>query len=205
MSQSTTDEWKAKRMGWATASRISDIVAKGAGASRNNYRAQLVAERLTGVVLDGYKNGAMEWGIETEAEAANAYAFYSGISVEPVGFLVHPTIDMSGATPDRLVGLDGLLEIKCPNTATHIETLLGARIPTKYELQMQWQMACAGRAWCDFASYDPRLPEEMRLHVRRVPRDEIKICEIAKEVRAFLSEVDATVAELTKLYRQEAS
>lgn len=174
------------------------------GASRANYRAQLVAERLTGIVAESYTNAAMEWGKTTEAEARNAYAFYSGHRVEETGFVVHPEIPMSGASPDALVNSDGLLELKCPNTASHIETLLGGSIPGKYELQMLWQMACTGRAWCDFGSYDQRMPEEMRLFVRRLHRDDERIAELTKAVREFLVEIDATVAELTKLYREAA-
>ena len=208
MIEQGSPEWHAMRCGKVTASKISDMMAKtksGWGAGRANCRAQLVAERLTGIVAESYTNSAMEWGKTTEAEARNAYAFYSGNSVDPIDFAIHPSIPMSGASPDGLVGTDGLLELKCPNTATHIDTLLGGSIPGKYELQMLWQMACTGRSWCDFGSYDPRMPEEMRLFVRRLHRDDERIAELTKEVRAFLSEVDATVAELTKLYRQEAA
>jgi putative phage-type endonuclease len=187
-------EWHQQRLGKVTASRISDVVARtktGWGASRANYAAQLIAERLTGAVADSYTNGAMQWGQEKEAEAADAYAFYRNANLLAVGFVDHPEIAMSGASPDRLIGDDGLIEIKCPNTATHIETLLGAHIPTKYMLQMQWQMDCTGRAWCDFVSYDPRMPEHMRLHVERVERDDNQLADLRKLVREFLSEIDA--------------
>lgn len=202
-------EWHQLRAGKATASRIADILRKGrngsVSASRERYLGELVAERLTGVVQQGFKSADMEWGNATEEDARNAYAFFHSATLHPVAFVDHPTLAMSGASPDRLVGDDGLLEIKCPATHTHIATLRGEKIDADYQTQMQWQMACTGRAWCDFASYDPRMPQEMRLHVRRVSRDEIRIAELSKEVRAFLSEVDATVAELTKLYRQEAA
>lgn len=199
-------EWMAQRCGKVTASRIADMLSKtktGWGASRTNYRAQLVAERLTGIVADSYTSPAMEWGTATEADARAAYSFYHGVDVEQVGFVTHPEIDMSGASPDGLVGSDGLVEIKCPNTATHIETLLGGAVPGKYRLQMLWQMACTGRQWCDFVSYDPRMPEDMRLFVRRIARDGETVKEIHAEVLAFLREVDDTVAQLTALYRTQ--
>lgn len=210
MSPSTIEqgspEWHALRCGKVTASKIADMLSKtktGWGAGRTNYRAQLVAERLTGLVADSYTNAAMEWGTEKEAEARAAYAFYQGVDVELVGFVTHPQIDMSGASPDGLVASDGLVEIKCPNTATHIETLLGGSVPGKYRLQMMWQMACTGRTWADFASYDPRMPEDMRLFVRRVHRCDQTIAELETEVRVFLQEIDETVALLTKQYRTQ--
>ncbi len=208
MVEQGSPEWHAMRCGKVTASRIADMMAKtktGWGASRANYQAQLIAERLTGLVADGYTNAAMEWGKEKEAEARAAYAFYRSTNVDLVDFVTHPEIAMSGASPDGLIGDIGLLELKCPNTATHIETLLGGTIPGKYVLQMQWQMACTGRKWCDFTSYDPRMPEEMRLFVRRMERNDEKISEIATEVRAFIREIDAAVAELTKMYRDKAA
>lgn len=201
-------EWHAERCGKITASRIADMLAKtksGWGASRANYCAQLVAERLTGIVADGYSNAAMQWGTDTEPEAANAYAFYEGADLQTVGFVLHPEIAMSGASPDRLVGDAGLVEIKCPNTATHIQTLLDGAVPGKYRLQMQWQMACTGRQWCDFVSYDPRMPEEMRLFVRRMDRCEETIADITREVVAFDAEISETVEKLTALYRQQAA
>lgn len=198
-------EWFAERAGKVTASRIGDMLAtikSGWAASRANYAAQLVAERLTGEVQESFTNAAMKWGTETEPHARAAYRFYTDLEVEEVGFVMHPKIPMAGASPDGLVSTDGLVEIKCPNTATHIETLQGQAVPTKYHLQMQWQMACTGRRWCDFASFDPRMPEEMQLFVKRLPRDDVKIAEIEREVVAFLSEIDATVDRLQSLYQQ---
>lgn len=195
-------EWHAERGGRVTASRIADVLAKtrsGWGASRANYRAQLIAERLTGVVQDSYTNTAMQWGVEHEAEAIAAYEFYRDATVEPCGFIAHPTIQMSGASPDGLVGADGLIEAKCPQTATHIETLLQRTVPGDYLLQMQWQMACTGRAWCDWISFDPRMPEHLKLLVIRVPRDNALIATVEDEVRNFLSEVEDTVAKLSAL------
>lgn len=202
-----SDEWFAARLGRVTASRVADVVARtktGYGASRANYLAELVAERLTGVKAEGFTNAAIQWGTDQEPEARLAYRFRTDATIEEVGFVPHPTIEMSGASPDALVGADGLAEIKCPNTATHIETLLTGIIPARYETQMLWQMACTGRAWCDFASFDPRLPEEMRLYVKRFPRDEARIAELEDEVRTFLFELDTTVSRLIKAYGGES-
>jgi putative phage-type endonuclease len=203
MIEQGTDAWKAERCGKVTASRIADLMAKtknGWGASRANYLAELVAERLTGAPAERYINAAMQWGTDTEAEARAAYQFETTTLVERVGFIPHPTIAMCGASPDGFVGSDGLLELKCPLTSTHIETLLGREAPSKYVLQMQWQMACTGRQWCDFASFDPRMPEHMRLFICRVRRDADKISEITGAVNEFLKELDDKVTELTKRY-----
>lgn len=194
-----SDAWRQARLGKATASRIADIIAKtrsGWGASRKNYLAELVAERLTGTPADSYSNAAMRWGIETEPHARAAYEFFTDAPVQEVGFIDHPSIDMSGASPDGLVGEDGLVEIKCPATATHIDTLLNGTIPNKYIVQILWQMTCTGRAWCDWISFDPRMPEDMRLFVKRILRDDDLIAELETEVAAFLAEVDATIAAL---------
>jgi putative phage-type endonuclease len=197
--QQRSDSWFAARAGKATASRIADVVAKtrsGYSTSRANYAAQLVCERLTGVPADSFCSGAMQWGTDTEPMAREAYCQHMLCAVEEIGFVQHPTISMSGASPDGLIGDDGLIEIKCPNSATHIDTLLNGKVPEKYRTQMLWQMACTGRTWCDFASYDPRLPEAMQLFVQRIPRDDDAIAELEREVTAFLAEVDATVAQL---------
>lgn len=198
-----SDAWKEMRLGRATASRISDIVAKtktGPSASRANYMAELIAERLTGNAAEGFTNAAMQWGTEKEPEALAAYEFLTNAEIERVAFVPHPTIAMSGASPDGLAGRDGLVEVKCPNTATHLEALLGGGVPAKYITQMQWQMACTGRAWCDFCSFDPRLPEEMRLFVHRVPRDAALIASLEKDVSAFLAELDEKVMALRSRY-----
>jgi putative phage-type endonuclease len=201
-----SEEWFAARLGKVTASRIADVCARtksGWGASRRNYMAELVAERLTGVRAEGFVSAAMQWGTDMEPEARAAYEFYRDASVASVGFVAHPAIADSGASPDGLVGDDGLVEIKCPGTATHLETLLGATVPEKYVLQMQWQMACTGRQWCDFASYDPRLPESMRLFCDRVKRDEEQIAAIEKDVASFLEELRMTVYRLQKKYEPD--
>lgn len=202
MEQGSAD-WFAIRLGKVTASRVADVVAKTKtdySASRANYMAQLVAERLTGSVAESYSNAAMQWGTDMELEARTAYEFLHNASVVEVGFVDHPTIGMSGASPDGLVGDEGLVEIKCPNTATHIETLMSGAVPGKYLTQMQWQMACTGRRWVDFCSYDPRMPENMRLFVRRIEWNGERIADLEGEVSAFLAELDATVASLTRTY-----
>jgi putative phage-type endonuclease len=194
-----SEQWFAARLGKVSASRIADLTAKtksGYSTSRANYAAELIAERLTGVKAEKYTNGAMQWGTEQEGPARTMYEFMSDVSVTEVGLVIHPTIDAACASPDGLVGDDGLIEIKCPLTATHLDTLLGAGIDLKYMKQMQWQMACTGRSWCDFASFDPRLPADMQLHVSRVNRDPIIIADLEKEVRSFLAEIDAKIAAL---------
>lgn len=195
-------EWFAARLGKVTASRIADVVARtksGWGASRANYMSALVCERLTGVKEETYVNAAMQWGTDHEPEARAAYEFLTGNAVELVGFVDHPKIPMSGASPDGHIGEDGSLEIKCPNTATHIEFLLEQSIPQKYMLQMQWQLACSGRQWADFVSYDPRMPEGLRMFKKRVMRDSALIPTLEKDVTAFLAELDDTVAKLKAL------
>jgi putative phage-type endonuclease len=199
-------EWFVMRCGKVTGSRIADIMAKtksGPSAMRANYLAEIIAERLTGTTAEGFKSEAMKWGTEKEPEARAAYEFYRNETVKEIGFVVHPSIDQSGASPDGLVGDDGMVEIKCPNTATHLETLLGQMIPSKYINQMQWQMACAGRQWCDFVSFDPRLPENMRMFVKRMPRDDIRIKELETEVAGFLLEIAVKLSELNSLYGEK--
>ncbi len=194
-----TDDWFKARLGKVTASRIADLMAKtktGYSTSRQNYLSQLVAERLTGKPSDSYNNASMLWGIETEPLGRAAYENALSIFVMETGFHLHPEIYDAGASPDGLIESDGLIEIKCPNTATHIETLLRREIPNKYVLQMQWQMACTGRAWCDFVSYDPRMPIEHQLCIIRHARNEELIASIEIEVYQFLQEIDEIIREL---------
>jgi putative phage-type endonuclease len=200
-----SSQWRLARLGKATSSRIADIVARtktGYSTSRANYAAQLVCERLTGAQAESYVSSAMVWGIEKEPEARRLYEFEHDVEVVSVGFLDHPTIAMSGASPDGLVGDAGLVEVKCPLTATHIDAVLGGAIAGKYVTQMQWQMAVTGRSWCDFVSYDPRLPADLRLFVRRVHRDGAMIAELESAVAGFLTEVEATLARLQDLARR---
>jgi putative phage-type endonuclease len=200
-----TEEWKQLRLGKVTASRVADVVARtktGWGASRANYAAELIAERLTGTAAERFTNDAMRWGSETEHLARLAYEFHADTEVTQVAFAYHPTIPMAGASPDGLVGHDGLVEIKCPNTATHIETLLGGSIPGKYEAQCQWQMACTGRHWVDWVSFDPRLPEDMRLFVQRIARDDEAIASLEIEVAGFLVEIATKIDALVRAVAQ---
>lgn len=206
MSEQGSDAWKLERLGKATASRVVDLTAKtktGWGASRANYAAQLIAERLTGVPQDTYSNAAMQWGTATEPDAVAAYEFYRDVTVERIGFIPHPRIDMAGCSPDGLVGNDGLVECKCPLTKTHIDTLLNGKVPSDYGAQIQFQLACTDRAWCDFVSFDPRMPEEMRLFIARVERDDKYIAELEQMVSDFLAEVAAKTKTLTKKFAQK--
>lgn len=203
-----TPEWHALRCGKVTASRLGAVMAKGRNgapsATRATYMGELIAERLSGVQQDGFVSAAMQRGKDVEPEARAAYAFYASVDLETVAFVDHPTIAMAGCSPDTLAGTNGLVEIKCPNSSTHIDTLLGAAIDRDYLLQMSWQMSCTGRAWCDFVSYDNRLPEHMRLHVRRVVRDDVLIGQIETEVRAFIAELEAKVAALHAKFPEAA-
>ena len=196
-----TEEWFAARAGKVTASRVADVIAKtktGYSASRANYLADLVVERLTGKPAATFSNAAMEWGTEQEPAARAAYSAKTGILVEEVGFIDHPTVAMSGASPDGFAE-EGLVEVKCPNTSTMLEYILDGKPPQKYVTQMQWQMACTGRPWCDFVSYDPRLPERLQLLVVRVPRDDEYIAMLEAEVTKFLAELDDKINQLEKV------
>ena len=196
-----SDAWKALRAGKVTASRVADVLSKiksGESAGRKNYRMDLVAERLTGKPADSFTNSAMQWGTEQEPFARIAYETHKGLFVEQVPFVDHPTIEWFGCSPDGLVGEDGLLEIKCPNTTTHLEYLQDGKPPSKYIPQMMAQMACTGRKWCDFASFDPRLPEDLQLFVVRLNSDDAYIQEMEAEVKQFLNEVDATLSQLKR-------
>lgn len=198
-----SDEWFAQRLGKVTASRVADVVAKtksGWSGSRANYQAALIIERITGVQQNTYQSQAMLDGIAREPDARAAYEWLKDVEVELVGFVEHPAVPMSGASPDGLVGADGLVEIKAPQSATHLATLLGEPIPNKYLLQMQWQLACTGRAWCDFVSYSPAYPEAMRLHTQRVQRDDELISALEKDVATFLVEAEKKLDELRKMY-----
>jgi len=204
MHEQGTPEWLQERCGRVTASRIADVMSKGRGkessATRKNYMAQLLTERLTGTVAEGFTNAAMQWGTETEPQARAMYELQTGHEVVQVGFVPHPVIEGTGASPDGLVSDTGLVEIKCPNTATHIETLRGSCIDRKYVLQMHHQMICTQRDWCDFVSFDPRLPAAMQLHVERVERDAELVEEITAAVTQFLTELNQAEADLRARY-----
>ena len=193
-------EWFEQRRGKVTASRIADIMARtksGYSTSRQNYLMQLLCERLTGKVEESFKSSAMQRGNDLEPEARNWYQLETGEIVEQISFIDHPNIDDAGASPDGLVGNEGLIEIKCPNTATHIETLRSKKPSDRYYKQMQWQMACTGRKWCDFVSFDNRLPDNLAYFCVRIDRNEDAIAEIEAEVNKFLEELAVTQAELS--------
>ena len=198
-----SNDWFQIRMGKVTASRVADVIAKtktGYSATRDNYMAQLVVERLTFTKQESYTNAAMQWGTDQEPFARAAYEAAQGVMVEEVGFVRHPTIEWAGASPDGLVGGEGegLVEIKCPNTLTMIETLLSQKVPGKYFTQMQFQLACTGRKWCDYVVFDPRMPAKAQLFVKRVDRDDAYIAEIEAEIVKFLAEVQSQVQQLNQ-------
>ena len=202
-----SEAWHTLRLGKVTASRIADATAKtksGWSASRANYMSELLTERLTGTRAEKFTNAAMGWGTEKEPDARALYEFMRDATVSEIGFVDHPWIEMSGASPDGLVGDRGLIEIKCPNTATHINTLLGGAIDGKYVKQMQWQMACTGRTWCDFVSFDPRLPESMQIHIRRVDADAEMIDELEAQITEFLAELADMEKQLREKYEDAA-
>ena len=199
------EQWLKSRYGWATASRLADLMAKtktGVSASRAKYMAQVCVERITNQPYDsGFTSAAMQRGIELEPVAISAYEAHQFVTVEPASFVRHPRIEYAGASPDGFIGDDGLVECKCPETHTHLETVDGKSIDRRYMLQMQFQMACSGREWCDYVSFDNRLPGALALHVRRVSRDDGLIAEIESEVEQFLAEV----AERVERYRRMAA
>ena len=202
MNEQGSPEWFAARCGKVTASRVADIIAKtktGYSTSRDNYMAQLVCERMTGKPAESYSNSAMQWGTDTEPFARAAYEAKVDILVTEVGFITHPWITMSGASPDGLVGDDGCLEIKCPNTATHIQTLLDQKVTEKYITQMMWQMACTERLWCDFVSFDPRMPAKHQLFIKRINFDKQLVDSLENSVIQFLGDVDLKIQQLESL------
>lgn len=203
MIEQGTEAWAAARRGKVTASRVADVIKKtksGYSTSRKNYAAQLLCERLTGKTAESFTNAAMQWGVEKEPEARTAYEFMKNVTVDLVGFVDHPSIAMSGASPDGLVGDDGLIEIKCCNTATHLETLMTGEIDPDYITQIQWQLASTGRKWCDYVGFDPRLPPHLQLFIKRIDRDQRTIIELETEVSGFLRELTAQIAALQEKF-----
>lgn len=186
-------EWRELRCGYITASRAADATAtvkKGEAAARRNYRTEVIAERLTKIPTpEGYVSREMRWGIEQEPFARAAYEMLRGILTEPGGFVVHPTIEGFGCSPDALVGLDGMAQIKCPNTSTHLEWMLAGGVPLEHTPQMLAEMACTGRQWSDFVSFDPRVPKHLQLFVVRWQRDEKLISILEDEILKFSSDI----------------
>lgn len=199
--QQGTSEWHHLRLGKVTASRVADILAKtktGPSASRGNYLIELALQRVTKTIEESYTNAAMEWGTQTEPQARVAYEVATNNFVDQVAFIDHPTIAGFGCSPDGLVGNDGLIEIKCPNSATHWGYIKANKPPEKYFIQMQAQMAVTGAKWCDFVSFDPRMPERSQLLVVNVPRDPEFIVFMEAEIKQFLSEVEVEVNLMEK-------
>lgn len=191
-----TEEWYQARLGKVTASKVASVLARRDSATRADYLTDLVLERLTGKQQEFYTNEAMQWGTDTEPQARMAYEAQTGDLVDELGFIDHPTIANFGCSPDGVIREDGLIEIKCPNSKTHLSTLLSGKAPSKYIPQMQTQMAVMNRQWCDFVSFDPRLPEDLQLFIVRVDRDNDYIAKLEEEVSIFLKEVDETVTKL---------
>lgn len=193
------DEWLSDRVGKITASRVKDINAKPKkGKALNATMFKLLVERLTGEVKEIRINDAMQWGIDQEPHAIAAYENETGNFVIGCGLIDHPTVSMSGASPDGLIGDDGLLEAKCPNEETHMNTVLTKQVPDEYMPQITWQMACTGRKWCDFVSYDPRLPEQLQTVIIRVMRDDVDIESLENEVAACNAKLNQIIENLTK-------
>lgn len=201
--QQGTPEWRQARCGSLGASSLHEAVAKtrtGWGASRANLMTRLLIERITGAPQDGYINAAMQHGIDTEPEARAAYQFERGVLVRQVGLVKHPSIAGSHASPDGMIGEHGVLEIKCTQPTAHLDRLLGEPIPDKYVVQAQWQLACTGRRWVDFTYYSPAFPENMRLHIERIERNDRRIADLEGLVKEFLYELHLKHVELTGRY-----
>jgi len=202
-----SEEWFAARCGSLGASQLNEALAttkNGWGASRENLKNRIIAERLTGTPTESFTNAAMQWGVDQEDNARKAYEAHTGTFVDEMGIAFHPVLKHTHASPDGLVGDDGLLEIKCPNTTTHIETLKSQKVPSKYMNQMLWQMRCVDRQWCDYVSFDPRLPQHLQLFVKRVERDDVAIAELEAKVAEFLTEVECEIEELNRRFSDDA-
>jgi len=190
--------WLQARCGVVTASRFNDVMSKiksGEAATRYNYKAEIIAERLTGLPTTSFTNAAMQWGTDHEDEARKVYEAITGYFVEQTGLVMHSTLK-AGASPDGLIDEKGLVEIKCPNTATHIQTLLAGEMPKKHYAQVQGQLWITGRAWCDFVSYDPRLDDKNAIFITRVERDDEYIQLLEDNIMDFLEEVDELIEQL---------
>lgn len=203
-----TDEWYRARCGQLGASQVAAALSSGKNgaesATRRKLMAEIVAMRLTGTTQDGFTSASIQWGIDNELRARAEYEVAKGVFVDQSGWIPHPSIEWTGCSPDGLVDDDGLVEIKCPNTATHIDYLLANKVPAEYQKQMLWQMECTGRTWCDFVSYDPRMPEEHQLFIIRFERDEEKLDEMREGIKLFLADVIETIEKLNNLNKAES-
>lgn len=197
MNAQGTDEWFEDRRGRATASMFSAILAKGEGKTRKAYMLKLAAERLTGKVEEGFSNKHTDRGIEQEPYARLAYEAMIGEIIREVGFMPHDKL-MAGCSPDGLINDDGGVEIKSVIPTVQIETVMRGGYPSAHRAQIMGNLLITGRAWWDFVSYSPDLPENLRLYVYRVERDEAYIRTLESEVRTFLTELDSLVEKLLK-------
>jgi len=196
MADQGTPEWLAERAGKVTASALSNVVMAKTTAGYQSYMAQLICERMTGEPVETFMSAAMDHGTETEPQARAFYELETGLMVAECGFIPHPSINWSGASPDGLVGDDGLVEIKCPQPAKHIKNLMGGTIDKGYMLQMQWQMECTGREWCDFVSFNPSFPDHLKINIERVKRDDNAIRELSGSVASFLADLETKMQAL---------
>jgi putative phage-type endonuclease len=197
-----TAQWLEIRRGRITASRIVDVLNQlkrgGEGADRRNYRIELISERLSGRSEPHYVSPEMDWGSECEPFARAAYEIAQEVIVDTAGFVMHPTYDFAGSSPDGLVGEDGLIEIKCPKTTTHTKWLMAGEVPEEHQAQMLWNMVCCERQWCDFISFDPRMPDGLKIFIVRMERDDSRILDIESEVQRFQDEVEHYASDLRK-------
>lgn len=189
--------WFADRCGKVTASRIKDMAAKPIkGKQQNALTLTVLSERITSVQEESKPTAAMQWGIDQERYAVIAYEGETGNLVKEVGLIDHPFIAWSGASPDGFVGGKGQLEIKCPSTTTHLNTILAQEVPAEHIPQITWQLACTCREWCDFVSFDPRLPEHLQLFIKRVYAKDLDIAGIEKSVRVFNANIETLLLGL---------
>lgn len=192
-----TSEWLQIRCGKVTASKIGHVLAKKDTQKYRDYLTVIVLETLTGKPCqEGFNSKDMEWGTEQEPFARIAYEMKSGNMVQQVGFIQHPEIERAGASPDGLIDEDGMVEIKCPKSSTHLDTIITGKIPNEYQNQMLWQMECSGRKWVDYVSFDPRCPNRLQLFIKRFERDDERNEAIKKAVKEILNQVDEMIIKL---------
>lgn len=198
-----SEEWVSARLGNLGCSRLADVLAEGRSggesATRKNYMAELLCERLTGRQTEHYQTKEMEWGIENESEARIEYEFRTGRTVELHGGREHPEIKRWWGSPDGLIPPDGGIEIKCLNTANHLDVMLSGRVQSRYVYQMAGYVEIFGATWWDYVGYDPRLPDNLAFFCKRFTRDDLPIDKVREGARAFLAELDAMEERLRKI------
>lgn len=210
MIEQRSEEWFKLRLGCVTGSVVDEVMAKPKrgqqeSQTRKKLKARLACELMTGKVLESsYQSWDMQRGIQLEPQARIEYELKTDAELESVGFVIHPKIARFGASPDAYVGKDGILELKCPNQATHLDYVLSGIVPSEYRKQLLAELACTGRKWVDFVSYHPDMPEHLQLFIIRMKRDDVEIAEIEAEVIKFNAEVDELIAKLPKRAGQTA-